>query len=161
MKLLADAKKKLDAVATIFSRRDDGTKCEVTTKEFFGKVLGILVIRTSRHPFDPDSEKQLLKANIDLQGGFSDVRVALSQDRKELLARACYDGAANPDLRYGEVTVGELVKFIKDHSPNFPRGMKTKISLGDFEGNTCHRKVSVGTDDGRLHLSYELHERVS
>ena len=36
--------------------------------------------------------------------------------------------------------------------------MKTKLTFGDFEGNTFHRKVSVSADDGRLHLSYELNE---
>ena len=39
------------------------------------------------------------------------------------------------------------------------KDLKTKLSLGDFEGNTCHRKFSVGTDDGRLYLSYELNGR--
>ena len=37
--------------------------------------------------------------------------------------------------------------------------MKTKISLGDFEGNSYHRKVAIGCDDKRLYLSYEANER--
>ena len=39
------------------------------------------------------------------------------------------------------------------------KDLKTKLSLGDFKGNTYRRKFSVDTDNGRLLLSYELNER--
>lgn len=51
------------------------------------------------------------------------------------------------------------MKFVQEHKSDFPHGLNTKIALGDFEGNTYHRKVAVGTDDGRLYLSYEMHEQ--
>lgn len=161
MKLIADAKKKLNAVAEIFSKRDSGTRCEVTVSNFTGKVASILEVKTTKEPFDAETDRQLLLANLDLQGGFTNARVLIDDSGKTMRLTAIYTGASDKGFHYGEVTIGDLVKFIKDHSANFPRGMKTKLSLGDFEGNTYHRKISIGTDDGRLHLSYELHERAS
>ena len=66
---------------------------------------------------------------------------------------------AEPAFVYKEFTLGELVHLVQKDKASFPLGLKTKLSLGDFEGNTYHRKFSVGTDDGRLYLSYELNER--
>ena len=60
---------------------------------------------------------------------------------------------------YKEFTLGELMRIVKKDKASFPHGLKTKISLGDFEGNTYHRNISLGADDGRLHLSYELNEQ--
>ncbi len=31
---------------------------------------------------------------------------------------------------------------------SFPHGLKTKLSLGDFEGTTYHRRVSVSVTNG-------------
>lgn len=161
MKLIADAKKKLNAVARIFSNRDNGTTCGVTVSDFAGKVASILEVKTTNEPFDSEIDKQLLLANLDLQGGFTNARVLIDDSGKMMRLTAIYTGSSDKGFGYGEVTIGELVKFIKDHTADFPQRMKTKLSLGDFEGNTYHRKVSVGTDDGRLYLSYELHERAS
>ena len=161
MKLITDAKKKLNAVARIFSNRDNGTTCGVTVSDFAGKVASILEVKTTNEPFDSEIDKQLLLANLDLQGGFTNARVLIDDSGKMMRLTAIYTGDSDNGFRYGEVTVGDLVKFIKDHKADFPHGMKTKLSLGDFEGNTYHRKVSVGTDDGRLYLSYEQHERAS
>ena len=66
---------------------------------------------------------------------------------------------AEPAFVYREFTLGELVRLVQKDKASFPLGLKTKLSLGDFEGNTYHRKFSVGTDNGRLYLSYELNER--
>ena len=52
-----------------------------------------------------------------------------------------------------------LIRLVQKDKASFPLGLKTKLSLGDFEGNTYHRKFSVGADNGRLYLSYELNER--
>ena len=65
----------------------------------------------------------------------------------------------NPRLSTRNLPLGELVRIVKKDKATFPNGLKTKLSLGDFEGNTYHRKFSVGTDDGRLYLTYELNER--
>ena len=52
-----------------------------------------------------------------------------------------------------------LVRLVLNDKASFPHGLKTKLSLGDFEGNTYHRKFSVGTDNGRPYLSNALNER--
>jgi len=59
---------------------------------------------------------------------------------------------------YGEITISQLVQFVKAHREAFPNGMHTKVCLGDFEGNTFHTKIVPSADVGRLFLGYELNE---
>lgn len=159
LKLKAEAEEKLATAANIFARRDGKTTSDPRVQEFRGRLYCRILLTTTGHPFDKDSDEALLIANLDNLGGFENITCYRNRKRTRLLVTATYGGESSAVVRYGEVTIGELVKFIKEHRADFPLGMNTKISLGDFGGNTYHRKVAVGTDDGRLYLSYEMHER--
>lgn len=160
-KLKADAKKKLTSVGKIFKGRDNGTDFEVLCYEEDGAITAALKLWTTDRPFDPEIDEQLVASDLALLGGFKDVGVNVTECGKEMTFYATYTGDAVAEIKYGEVTLDELVRFVKTHKADFPLGIKTRISLGDFEGNTYHRKVTVSSDDGRLYLSYELHERAN
>ena len=160
-KLKAEAKKKLTSVGKIFKGRDNGTDFEVLCYEEDGAITAALKLWTTDHPFDPEIDEQLVASNLALLGGFKDVGVNVTECGKEMTFYATYTGDAVAEIKYGEVTLDELVRFVKTHKADFPLGIKTRISLGDSEGNTYHRKVTVSSDDGRLYLSYELHERAN
>ena len=157
-RLMTSAKKKLTSVGKIFKGRDNGTDFEVLCYEEDGAITAALKLWTTDHPFDPEIDEQLVASNLALLGGFKDVGVNVTECGKEMTFYATYTGDAVAEIKYGEVTLDELVRFVKTHKADFPLGIKTRISLGDFEGNTYHRKVAVGSDDGRLLLNYELNE---
>ena len=157
--LIVEAKTKLTKIGKMFEGRDKSTHYQALVYLEDGKVTAALKLWTGRRPFDTEVDTQLIEANLSLFGGFTDVTRSLSDGNKELTYYSTYTGEEPVQLRYGETTLAALVKFVQEHKGDFPLGMKTKISLGDFGGNTYHRKVAVGTDDGRLYLSYELHER--
>ena len=106
-------------------------------------------------------EQQVVLANLIQDGGFYGIDFNEHDDHHRLMRWWLRYGQkpAEPAFVYKELTLGELVRFVKQDKASFPLGLKTKLSLGDFEGNTYHRKFSVDTDDGRLYLSYELNER--
>ena len=158
-KLKSEAEGKLKVVTDIFTQRDGKTSCDPLVKEFAGKLYCRIFVKTAGHPFNDEFDSQLLVGNLYNQGGFSDIHCSLSPKKDELLLRAIYDGDNKFGFRPDEVTIGELVRFVRKHRANFPLGMKTKISLGDFEGNSYHRKVAIGCDDKRLYLSHEANER--
>ena len=106
-------------------------------------------------------EQQIVLANLITDGGFYGIDFNEHDDHHRLMRWWLTYGhkPAEPAFVYKEFTLGELVQIVKKDKATFPNGLKTKLSLGDFEGNTYHRKISVGADDGRLYLSYELNER--
>ena len=106
-------------------------------------------------------EQQVVLANLIQDGGFYGIDFNKHDDHHSLMRWWLTYGQkpAEPAFVYKEFTLGELVRIVKKDKASFPHGLKTKLSLGDFEGNTYHRKFSVGTDNGRLYLSYELNER--
>ena len=106
-------------------------------------------------------EQQVVLANLIQDGGFYGIDFNEHDDHHRLMRWWLTYGhkPAEPAFVYKEFTLGELVHLVQKDKASFPLGLKTKLSLGDFEGNTYHRKFSVGTDDGRLYLSYELNER--
>lgn len=157
--LIREAKRKLDKIGKIFKGRDESTHYQALVYEEDAKVTAALKLWTGRHPFNPELDTQLVEANLSFFGGFTDVARSLSEGNKVLTYYSTYTGEEPVELRYGEITLAALVKFVQKHKTDFPHGMNTKISLGDFEGNTYHRKIAVGSDDGRLYLSYEMHER--
>ena len=157
-KLKAEAEEKLTTVAGIFAHRDGKTTSDPRVKEFRGRLYCRILLTTTGHPFDKDSDEALLIANLENLGGFESIVCSRNRKGTRLLVTTTYSGESSAVVRYGEVTIGELVKFIKEHRANFPLGMKTKISLGDFEGNSYHRKVALGCDNKRLYLSYEMNE---
>ena len=108
-----------------------------------------------------DLEQQVVLANLIQDGGFYRIDYNEHDDHRHVMRWWLMYGQkpAEPAFIYKEFTLGELVQIVKKDKTTFPHGLKTKISLGDFEGNTYHRKISVGADDGRLYLSYELNER--
>ena len=61
-------------------------------------------------------------------------------------------------VRYGEVSIADFVEFDQSHPSDFPRGIGTTITLGDFEGNTYHSSMVMTADRRNLHLMYELNE---
>ena len=157
--LIREAKKKLTKIGKMFEGRDARTHYQALVYEEDAKVTAALKLWTGGHPFNTEVDTQLVEANLSLFGGFTDVTRTLSDGNKELTYYSTYTGEEPIQLRYGETTLAALVKFVQEHRSDFPRGLNTKISLGDFEGNNYHRKVAVGADDGRLYLSYEMHER--
>ena len=159
--LIREAKRKLAKIGKMFEGRDSSTHYQALVYEEDSKVTAALKLWTNEHPFNTEVDTQLIEANLSLFGGFADVTRLLSEENKVLTYYSTYMGEDPVQLHYGETTLAALVKFVQEHKSDFPHGMKTKLSLGDFEGNTYHRKVSVGTDDGRLYLSYELHDRAS
>ena len=157
-KLKVDAKKKLTSVGNIFKGRDNGTDFEVLCYEEDGAITAALKLWTAGHPFDGEIDEQLVVSNLALLGGFEDVGANVAEDGMEMTFYTTYTGDAVAEIKYGEVTLDELVRFVKTHKADFPLGIKTRISLGDFEGNNYHRKVAVSSDDGRLFLNYEMNE---
>jgi len=157
-KLKMDAKKKLDAVADIFKGRDGDTTAWTELHYCGGKVFGRIRIRTTGQPFEKEMERQLIIANLELQGGFTDIAVTMMNGGRSMLVRAIYDGKEGIGLRHGEHTIADLLQLIKDHRKEFPNGLLTKVSLGDYEGNSYHRHFTAGGDDGRLYLSFEMNE---
>ena len=157
--LIREAKRKLDKIGKMFKGRDESTHYQALVYEEDAKVTAALKLWTGRHPFNPELDTQLVEANLSLIGGFTDVTRSLSGGNKELTYYSTYTGEEPVKLRYGETTLAALVKFVQEHKSDFPHGMNTKIALGDFESNNYHRKVAVGADDGRLYLSYEMHEQ--
>lgn len=108
-----------------------------------------------------DLEQQIVLANLIQDGGFYGIDFNKNDDHRHVMRWWLTYGhkPAEPAFVYREFTLGELVRLVQKDKASFPLGLKTKLSLGDFEGNTYHRKFSVGTDNGRLYLSYELNER--
>ena len=108
-----------------------------------------------------DLEQQVVLANLIQDGAFYGIDFNEHDDHRHVMRWWLTYGQkpAEPAFVYKEFTLGELVQIVKKDKATFPNGLKTKLSLGDFEGNTYHRKFSVGTDDGRLYLTYELNER--
>lgn len=156
--LIREATKKLAKIGKMFGGRDASTHYQALVYEEDGKVTAALKLWTGRRPFDTDVDTQLVEANLSLFGGFADVSRSLSNGNKELTYYSTYTGEEPVELPYGETTLAALVKFVQEHKSDFPHGLNTKISLGDFEGNTYHRKVAVCGDDGRLFLNYEMNE---
>ena len=108
-----------------------------------------------------DLEQQVVLANLIQDGGFYRIDFNKHDDHRHVMRWWLTYGQkpAEPTFVYKEFTLSELVQIVKKDKATFPNGLKTKISLGDFEGNTYHRKISVGADDSRLYLSYELNEQ--
>ena len=156
--LIRDAKKKLGKIGKMFEGRDASTHYQALVYEEDGKVTAALKLWTGRRPFNTEVDTQLVEANLSLFGGFTNVTRSLSEANKVLTYHSTYTGEEPVQLHYGETTLAALVKFVQEHKNDFPHGMNTKISLGDFEGNTYHRKVAVCGDDGRLFLNYEMNE---
>ena len=156
--LIREATKKLTKIGKMFEGRDPNTHYQVLVYEEDSKVTAALKLWTGRQPFSTEVDTQLVEANLSLFGGFTDVTRTLSEGNKVLTYYSTYSGEEPVELRYGEITLAALVKFVQEHKNDFPHGMNTKISLGDFEGNTYHRKVAVCGDDGRLFLNYEMNE---
>ena len=156
--LIRDAKRKLAKIGKMSEGRDPNTHYQALVYEEDAKVTAALKLWTGGHPFNTEVDTQLVEANLSLFGGFTDVTRSLSEGNKVLTYYSTYTGEEPVELRYGETTIASLVKFVQEHKSDFPHGLNTKIALGDFEGNTYHRKVAVGTDDGRLLLNYELNE---
>jgi len=156
--LIAQAKKKLTAIGNIFRNRDGKTDYEVLAYEEDDAITAALKVWTTGDPFDVEMELQLIEATLDLAGGFDYASHLLSDDKRTITYYMTYTGGDAVKADYGEVTLADIIKFMKQHPKDFPLGTKTRISLGDFEGNTYHRKVSLQDDDGRLHLAYELNE---
>lgn len=156
--LIRDAKKKLGKIGKMFEGRDSSTDYQTLVYEEDGKVTAALKLWTGKRPFDTDVDTQLVEANLALFGGFADVTRSLSGGNKELTYYSTYTGEDPVQLNYGETTLAALVNFVNEHKSDFPHGMNTKIALGDFEGNTYHRKVAVCGDNGRILLNYELNE---
>ena len=62
---------------------------------------------------------------------------------------------------YNGITLQEMVEFVATHPEFFPKGMKTVVTCGDFEGNYEHRKFELYGDKarkGELFIGYEMHE---
>ena len=156
--LIREAKRKLDKIGKRFKGRDESTHYQALVYEEDGKVTAALKLWTGGHPFNTEVDTQLVEANLSLFGGFTDVTRSLSEANKVLTYYSTYTGEEPVELPYGETTLAALVKFVQEHKSDFPHGMNTKIALGDFEGNTYHRKVAVCGDDGRLFLNYEMNE---
>lgn len=105
-------------------------------------------------------DREIVFANLFRHGGFRNIN---ESHRGNLAKTVRYSaifghGAPAPDFDYGEITVADLIRFINRHSANFPRGLNTRVTLGDFEGNTFHRKVNLAANGQDLHISYELNE---
>ena len=156
--LIREAKRKLDKIGKIFKGRDESTHYQALVYEEDAKVTAALKLWTGRHPFNPELDTQLVEANLSFFGGFTDVARSLSEGNKVLTYYSTYTGEEPVELRYRETTLAALVKFVQEHKSDFPLGLNSKIALGDFEGNTYHRKVAVSSDDGRLFLNYEMNE---
>lgn len=156
--LAAEARDKLVAVAAIFNGRDGKTTANATAHIFKCKVFGRIYIHTTGEPFDLDFERQLIISNLELHGGFRNVTVVLRNNGQSMLVRAIYDGVEKPNLEHEEHTLGDLLDLVDAHPNNFPNGLETPITLGDYEENTFHRNFSVREDGGRLHFSFELNE---
>ena len=156
--LAADARNKLAIVAGIFTGRDDKTTANATAHIFKNKVFGRIYLHTTGKPFDLKFERQLIISNIELHGGFRNITVVLRNGGRSMLVRTIYDGVEKPNLEHDEHTLGDLLDLVDAHPSDFPEGLETPITLGDYEGNTLHRSFSVCEDNGRLHLSFELNE---
>ena len=156
--LATEARNKLVAVAAIFNGRDGKTTANATAHIFKCKVFGRIYIHTTGEPFDLDFERQLIISNIELHGGFRNVTVVLRNGGRSMLVRAIYDGEEKPSLEHDEHTLGDLLDLVDAHPDDFPEGLETPITLGDYEGNSFHHNFSVCGDGGRLHLSFELNE---
>lgn len=65
-------------------------------------------------------------------------------------------------IKYGNITLRDLVGLVEKNKKKFPKGLDTPITCGDYEGNYCHEKMSVEawSDDPSetLDLSFELHD---
>lgn len=60
---------------------------------------------------------------------------------------------------YKTLTVKDLVDIVNADKKNFPLGMDTPITSGDFEGNYYHKMHEPMTDRGKaIFLGYEMHE---
>lgn len=153
--LATEARNKLAIVAGIFNGRDRKTTANATAHIFRCKVFGRIYIHTTGEPFDLEFEKQLIISNIKLHGGFRNVTVVLRNGGRSMLVRAIYDGEEKPSLEHEEHTLGDLLDLIDAHPTDFPDGLETPITLGDYEGNTFRRNFSACEDGGRLHLSFE------
>lgn len=63
------------------------------------------------------------------------------------------------DKSYKKVTVRDLVDFVSNDKKNFPKGLDTPITSGDFEGNYYHLLHELMTDSGKsVFIGYEMHE---
>lgn len=155
-RLASEARDKLVAVAAILNGRDGKTTANATAHIFKCKVFGRIYIHTTGEPFDLNFEKQLILSNIDLHGGFRNATVVLRNGGRSMLVRAIYDGGEKPNLEHEEHTLGDLLDLVDAHPDDFPEGLETPITLGDYENNTFHRNFSACEDGGRLHLSFEL-----
>ena len=135
---------------------------KVTTKVYDrGNLAEVFLRLDSPSGALTDLEQQVVLANLIQDGGFYRIDFNKHDDHRHVMRWWLTYGQkpAEPAFIYKEFTLGELMRIVKKDKASFPHGLKTKLSLGDFEGNTYHRKISVGTDDGRLYLSYELNEQ--
>lgn len=111
-------------------------------------------------PYTED-EVKMIRSKLEYYG-FTEVNVRISKkDGTRIAVCAHYSGNgadADAGISYKEWTLADLVRAVQSNPKMFPNGLNTRISMGDFEGNTYHRKATVGEDAGRLYLSYELHE---
>ena len=63
---------------------------------------------------------------------------------------------------YKTLTVRDLIDFVSNDAKNFPKGVDTPITSGDFEGNYHHVLHELMTDHlGKkeaVFIGYEMHE---
>ena len=160
-KFAAGARAAIDNLSRIM--RERGVKdIKVTSKVYDRGNLAEAFFRLdSPSGVLTDLEQQVVLANLVQDGGFYHIDFNKNDDHRHVMRWWLTYGQkpAEPAFVYKEFTLGELVRLVQKDKASFPLGLKTKLSLGDFEGNTYHRKISVGADDGRLYLSYELNER--
>ena len=160
-KFAASARAAIDNLSRII-RECQIKDLKVTTEIYDRDNLAEVFLRIdSQSGALTDLEQQVVLANLIQDGGFYRIDFNKNDDHRHVMRWWLTYGQkpAEPAFVYKEFTLGELVRIIKKDKASFPQGLKTKISLGDFEGNTYHRKISVGADDGRLCLSYELNEQ--
>jgi len=62
----------------------------------------------------------------------------------------------NPN--YKAITVQDIVDEVLNNPKRFPKGMKTVVVSGDFEGNYTHQLHEIQYDGRKLCLGYEMHE---
>jgi len=70
-------------------------------------------------------------------------------------------------MKYGKITVADLVNAVKGNPKDFPKGLDTPIVTGDFECNCTHgsHEISLIAPDGTIKentlcLGYEMHENI-
>lgn len=160
-KMKQNADKELIELVKIFSSRmkDDLVSYKSNYDESDNNVKCTLTIRSMLRP-DPIDNDIYLSNMIDK--GFTSIKInepkKLSGGAYDLDISANFGGEpAKKSLTPKEITVRDLLLAVQN-TKKFPLGLDTKITLGDFEGNTYHKKCVLMKDKGKVYLAYEMNE---